>query len=213
MKNGASFTIGLVLGAGIGFGVGYFVLKGIFEKKAQKQIDLMAGIMHKDEHDIDDNRVMDDHLDDYERTEEDVKIAEELTSHYRNQDPNQEYPDLDDPDAEPEYTNGYDSQGNPYPAPDKNRSPYLIMYAEIGERPNFSVESLTMYADGKITDEYGELIEGNELEDRFGPKTNLDAFGYDETQPDIVAIRNEKYQIDYEICRSIETYLEAMGAT
>lgn len=212
MKNGASFTIGLVLGGGIGFGVGYFVLKGIFEKKAQKQIDLMAGIINHDDRPNDYDGDASDNVE-YRPTKEDIKIAEELTSHYRNQDPDQEYPDLDDPDAEPEYTHGYDSQGNPYPAPDKNRAPYLIMYSEIGERADFSVESLTMYADGKITDEYGELIEGNELGDRFGPKTNLDAFGYDQTQPDIVAIRNEKYQIDYEICRSIETYLEAMGGT
>ena len=83
-------------------------------------------------------------------------------------------------------------------------SPYIIPPEEFGIDDDYTVVSLTYYADDVLTDENDEPIE--DIDDVVG----LDSLNHiGDYEPDAIHVRNDKYKTDYEILRSQMTYLEA----
>ena len=78
--------------------------------------------------------------------------------------------------------------------------PYVISPDDFGET-GYDTVSLTYYSDNVLADDYDEVVEDAEL---LIGNYSLDSFGtYEE---DIVHVRNDETQTDYEICRVNETY-------
>lgn len=81
--------------------------------------------------------------------------------------------------------------------------PFVISPEEFGEDPNYATESLTLYADGVLTNEADEIID--DIEDLVG-EDSLTHFG--EYEDDSVFVRNDNLQTDFEILRDLDTYKE-----
>lgn len=79
--------------------------------------------------------------------------------------------------------------------------PYVITPDEFGEDPNYDTISLTLYADGILTDEDDEVI--TDVDDLVG-EDSLTHFG--EYEDDSVFVRDDRVKTDYEILRDLSNY-------
>ena len=79
--------------------------------------------------------------------------------------------------------------------------PYVISPEEFDENEDYETVSLTYYADGVLTDEFGNVIE--DVEGMIG-KESLTHFG--EYEEDSVFVRNDSLKTDYEILRDTYNY-------
>lgn len=79
--------------------------------------------------------------------------------------------------------------------------PYVISPEEFDENEDYETVSLTYYADGVLTDEFGNVIE--DVEGMVG-KESLTHFG--EYEEDSVFVRNDSLKTDYEILRDTYNY-------
>lgn len=78
--------------------------------------------------------------------------------------------------------------------------PYVISPEHFGDC-DYAIESLNYYSDGVLTNDWDEVI--YDIDDIVG-EDSLKRFG--EFEEDSVFVRNEKYEIDYEICRDLRNY-------
>lgn len=81
--------------------------------------------------------------------------------------------------------------------------PYVISPDQFGEFSDYETLSLTYYADGVIENEYGEILEGDVVEELIG-MDSLNHFG--EYEDDSVFVRNDELQADYEILMDNNPY-------
>ena len=86
-------------------------------------------------------------------------------------------------------------------------SPHVISLAEYtaGEK-NYTQVSLTYYAADEVLVEDGDIPVENH--DMLVGIANLDKFGHRSRDPKVVYVRNDKLQIDYEICKSEGSFAE-----
>ena len=87
---------------------------------------------------------------------------------------------------------------------DMDIAPYVIKPEAFGD-DDYETVSLTMYADGIVTDEYDVRLDDEEIEDLIG-KESLTHFG--EYEDDSVFVRNESRQTDYEILADERNYFD-----
>ena len=85
--------------------------------------------------------------------------------------------------------------------------PYVIMPEEFGEIDGYETISLTLYADGVLTDDFNDPIE--DIEHTVG-KDSLDHFG--EYEDDSVFVRNDRLKCDYEILTDHRKYSAVVDA-
>lgn len=84
--------------------------------------------------------------------------------------------------------------------PMENKAPFVIPPEEFGEN-DYETVSLTYYADGVLTDEYGDIIENV---DHIVGVDSLNHFG--EYEDDSVFVRNNELELDYEILMDYRNY-------
>lgn len=82
--------------------------------------------------------------------------------------------------------------------------PYVISPEEFGDEPSFSSQPLDYFADGVLADGWGVELD---LDETIGEDA-VNHFG--EYVDDIVYVRNERTEIDYEVTRDPRTYAEAV---
>lgn len=82
--------------------------------------------------------------------------------------------------------------------------PYVISPEEFGDIKEFSSQALDYFADGVLADGWGVELD---IEETIGEDA-LDHFG--DYVDDIVYVRNERTEIDYEVTRDPRTYGEAV---
>lgn len=199
------------VGAAIGSAVTWKVVKTKYEQIAQEEIDsvkkefvsLMQNMKQKLQkdasydgpQDADDSaeECDDDYPDDDERdfTEKEKEQIEyyKVTSKYRSSenDKNNEEGGTGDEDDVP-YING----------------PYVISPEDFNSSPpGYNAQPLTYFADGILADDWGVAID---LEETIGEDA-VNHFG--EYADDIVYVRNDRTEIDYEVSRDPRTYGEA----
>lgn len=80
--------------------------------------------------------------------------------------------------------------------------PYVISPEEFGELEGYTPVSLTYFADGVLSDEYGEVVD--DVEEIVGDALNH--FG--EYEDDSVFVRNDAKRCDYEILQDLRTFDE-----
>lgn len=96
---------------------------------------------------------------------------------------------------------GYTSDSKKEEDEDMDDAPYVISPEEFDELDDYDAESLTLYADGVLTDDFDNVIE--DVDSMVGEE-NLDRFG--EFEDDSVFVRNDRLKCDYEILRVNENY-------
>ena len=79
--------------------------------------------------------------------------------------------------------------------------PYVISPDEYGEYHGYDTISLTLYADGVLTDDQDEIIDNI---DEIVGEDSLNHFG--EYEDDSVFVRNDRLKCDYEILLDSSTY-------
>ena len=82
--------------------------------------------------------------------------------------------------------------------------PYVISPEQLGDIKEFSSQALDYFADGVLADGWGVKLD---IEETIGEDA-LDHFG--DYVDDIVYVRNERTEIDYEVTRDPRTYEEAV---
>lgn len=209
----------LTVGAAIGSAVTWKVVKTKYERIAQEEIDSvkdeynkLMSLMKKEIEACrkitgpsqNENEGLEESEDDYYPDDDDRDFTDheremidyyKLTSKYRT-------PEDGDNDAE------YDKEGEEGEsdeAPYVN-GPYVISPEEFGGIPGFNVQPLDYFADGILADGWGVELD---IDETVGEES-LKHFG--EYADDVVHVRNERTEIDYEVTRDPRTYDEAVRA-
>lgn len=135
-------------------------------------------------------------------TPEDHKDYVVIPSKYDNQNDISEYAAMINDLG---YTNKSDGEGGAEDMDDDCDMPYLIEPEEFGEKDGYDTESWTYYADGVVTDEYGEVQTTSEIANHIGKDFYKH---YGEYEDDSVHIRNDVYECDYEVLKDLRNYYD-----
>ena len=206
----------VTVGAAIGSLVTWKVVKTKYEQITQEEIDSV-----KNEY----KRVMDlqrKEVELYRNKQTAIQNESEESSEEQN---NEYYPDDDERDftaSEKEQIEYYKltSRYRKTEEPDDDKTnkegdeeeedlvqyvngPYVISPEEFGDEPSFSTQPLDYFADGVLADGWGIELD---LDETIGEDA-IDHFG--DYVDDIVYVRNERTEIDYEVTRDPRTYAEA----
>lgn len=203
-------VIMFTVGAAIGSAVTWKVLKTKYEQIAQDEIDsvkeeylsLMQKMKKKLQDDVVNAKTQendisevedDDYCDDASRdfTEQDMVEYHKLAGSYHKTDDIKENNKKgeDTEEVEVAYING----------------PYVISPDDFAcSPPGFNAQPLDYFADGVLADGWGYEVN---IEETIGEDA-LNHFG--EYDDDIVYVRNERTEIDYEVSRDPRTYEEAV---
>ena len=82
--------------------------------------------------------------------------------------------------------------------------PYVISPDEFDEN-GYQTVSLTYYADGVVEDDFYDVLDDDEIEEKIG-RDSLNHFG--EYEEDSVFVRNDELETDYEILRDSRNYAD-----
>lgn len=86
----------------------------------------------------------------------------------------------------------------------ENVQPYPLTRAEFLNQRTWNEKiSWTLYKDGVVTDETGEVI--GDVKRYLGDQL-MEAFGIDGDDPDVAYIGNDQLETDFEICRVMDCY-------
>lgn len=85
--------------------------------------------------------------------------------------------------------------------------PYVVTPEEFGNADEYDIISLNYYADGIVSDDWGDKIE--DLEAAIGEDF---ASHYGEYEEDAVYIRNDRLKVEYEVLKSLSKYSEMFPA-
>lgn len=205
-------------GAAIGSVVTWKLVKTKYEQIAQEEIDsvkeeyaslmksmrykLKNSTVHPDESTETDENADDNYPDDDDRdlTPHEQEMVEyyKLTSKYRSND-NEKVSEENNENNEEGGNGDEDDLGFPY-----INGPYVISADDFNSSPpGYNAQPLDYFADGVLADGWGVVLD---IEETIG-EDSLEHFGDD--QDDILYVRNERNEIDYEITRDPRTYDEA----
>lgn len=197
-------------GAVIGSLVTWKVVKTKYEEIAQEEIDsvkseytqLMMSMKKKLNDSVirnDDNNDPDDNSDDsFDETE--MTNYHRIVDSYRHSDNAEDDSDNDETQNEREGDEKEEDDEVPY-----INGPYVISDDEFGDRIDFSAQPLDYFADGVLADGWGVKLD---IDETIGEDA-LNHFG--DYTDDIVYVRNEINEIDYEVTKDPRTYAEAVG--
>lgn len=82
--------------------------------------------------------------------------------------------------------------------------PYVISPEDFGSEPGYNAQPLDYFSDGVLADSWGVQLN---IDETIGDEA-LNHFG--EYNDDIVYVRNERTELDYEVTRDPRTYEEAI---
>lgn len=206
-------------GAAIGSVATWKLVKTKYEQIAQEEIDsvkdeyasLMKSMRDKLKNSVaqpDESTEAEERDDDYpddddrDFTPHEQEMVEyyKLTSKYRKTD--DEKVSEEDNENNEEGGNGDEDEndlGFPY-----INGPYVISADDFNSSPpGYNAQPLDYFADGVLADGWGVVLD---IEETIG-EDSLEHFGDD--QDDILYVRNERNEIDYEVTRDPRTYDEA----
>lgn len=190
------------VGAAIGSAVTWKVVKTKYEQITNEEIAsvkeeysyLMTKMKKKLKENVieveeeDDEYYPDDDERDFTSAEKEQIDYYKLSSRYRSDDENNEKGDEGD-DDEVSYING----------------PYVISPDEFSSSPpGYNAQALNYFTDGILADDWGVVLD---IEETIG-EDSLEHFG--EYADDIVYVRNERTEVDYEVTKDPRTYGETI---
>lgn len=191
------------VGAAIGSAVTWKLVKNKYEQIANEEIasvkeeyaDLLGRMKTKLKEDCsceNSTDVENDiYTDDYDQAEYD-----ELASIYRSSDE-----DEDEEDSEEGGKWDLDEDEVPY-----MNAPYVITPDDFSSSPpGYNAQPLNYFADGVLADDWGVVLD---LDETIG-EDSVEHFG--EYVDDVVYVRDERLEIDYEVTRDPRTYKESLN--
>lgn len=206
MNNKVFGAIIFTAGAIIGSLVTWKVIKTKYEGIAQEEIDsvkeeytrlmvsmkkkLNDSVTYKDDNNEDDESEKDtDNIDDSIMTNYNEIIKNYCSSDEEEDNQNEKKGDEKEKD----------NDGVSY-----MKAPYVISPDDFGSVPGYNVEPLDYFADGILADGWGVELD---IADTIGEDA-VNHFGdYDD---DVVYVRNEQTELEYEVTRDPRTYAEAV---
>ena len=193
MKNTVTSLLLFTAGAAVGSLVTWKFLKTKYERIAQEEIDSvkeMWGTFDREDDDEDEYIETEDDEDDWDETV--VQDYAAITRRYSGASDNKS-----DNDKEGEG----DGDGFPY-----INGPYVISPDEFGDG-NFghALHCITYYADGVLADDWWVELD---IEETIGEEA-IEAFG--KYVDDVVHVRNERLQADYEVTRDPRRYEDVLA--
>ena len=87
--------------------------------------------------------------------------------------------------------------------------PYVITPDEFGDT-GYETVCLTLYADGVIEDDEGDMWSDDDIDVLLG-RDSLSHMGENIDDPDVIYVRNENEETDYEIARDVDNYFDTHG--
>lgn len=187
MNNGIKMIFTFVLGAAAGSVVAWKLLEKRYADIAQEEIDSVKEVYSKkyEARDEKEEPMNSPYPYDEEQEADDEKlraIAKNIISEH--------YGDLED----------LEKGGS---KPMKNDDIKIISPGEFSniDEDEYDIKTLTYYADGVLTDEYGEIVE--DVDGTVGPDA-LNSFG--DYEDDSVFVLNEQYAVAYEILSDESCY-------
>lgn len=198
-----------VLGAAAGSLATWKLIEKKYKDIAQEEIDSVKDTfskMKKNEYpdkleDYPDFEEFDD-SDDYDDVEEEPKPEQKID---RNNKPDiVEYAKILSETGYTNYAERQDKKEKKGVEPVEDERPYVISPDEFGEKDGYENVTLTYYADGVLTDYFDNVISNVDEVVGFD---SLDHFG--EYEDDVVFVRNEKMETDYEILRDLRDFNES----
>lgn len=198
-----------VLGAAAGSLATWKLIEKKYKDIAQEEIDSVKDTfskMKKNEYpdkleDYPDFEEFDD-SDDSDDVEEEPKPEKKID---RNNKPDiVEYAKILSETGYTNYAERQDKKEKKGVEPVEDERPYVISPDEFGEKDGYENVTLTYYADGVLTDYFDNVISNVDEVVGFD---SLDHFG--EYEDDVVFVRNEKMETDYEILRDLRDFNES----
>lgn len=198
-----------VLGAAAGSLATWKLIEKKYKDIAQEEIDSVKDTfskMKKNEYpdkleDYPDFEEFDD-SDDSDDVEEEPKPEQKID---RNNKPDiVEYAKILSETGYTNYAERQDKKEKKGVEPVEDERPYVISPDEFGEKDGYENVTLTYYADGVLTDYFDNVI--SNVDEVVG-LDSLDHFG--EYEDDVVFVRNEKMETDYEILRDLRDFNES----
>lgn len=198
-----------VLGAAAGSLATWKLIEKKYKDIAQEEIDSVKDTfskMKKNEYpdkleDYPDFEEFDD-SDDSDDVEEEPKPEQKID---RNNKPDiVEYAKILSETGYTNYAERQDKKEKKGVEPVEYERPYVISPDEFGEKDGYENVTLTYYADGVLTDYFDNVI--SNIDEVVG-FNSLDHFG--EYEDDVVFVRNEKMETDYEILRDLRDFNES----
>ena len=189
------------VGAGIGSSVTWYIAKTKYEKIANEEIQSVKE--HYKNKELGE-KFVEGLKDGVEGIEADIENADLGEDDVREalgiQSPAEEYKS---------YTKKYLSSQDEKPKHKEEEEedvekPYVISPDEFGEIDGYETESLTLYSDKVLADDFGDIIDDV---DGIVGRDSLNRFG--EYEEDTVFVRNDARKCDYEILADSMTYKEA----
>ena len=196
-----------VLGAAAGSLATWKLIEKKYKDIAQEEIDSVKDTfskMKKNEYpdkleDYPDFEEFDD-SDDSDDVEEEPKPEQKID---RNNKPDiVEYAKILSETGYTNYAERQDKKEKKGVEPVEDERPYVISPDEFGEKDGYENVTLTYYADGVLTDYFDNVISNVDEVVGFD---SLDHFG--EYEDDVVFVRNEKMETDYEILRDLRDFI------
>ena len=199
-----------VLGAAAGSLATWKLIEKKYKDIAQEEIDSVKDTfskMKKNEYpdkleDYPDFEEFDDSDDSYDSYDEESKSEQKID---RNNKPDiVEYAKILSEASYTNYADRQDKKEKKGVEPVEDERPYVISPDEFGEKDGYENVTLTYYADGVLTDYFDNVI--SNIDEVVG-LDSLDHFG--EYEDDVVFVRNEKMETDYEILRDLRDFNES----
>ena len=199
-----------VLGAAAGSLATWKLIEKKYKDIAQEEIDSVKDTfskMKKNEYpdkleDYPDFEEFDDSDDSDDSDDEEPKSEQKID---RNNKPDiVEYAKILSETGYTNYAERQDKKEKKGVEPVEDERPYVISPDEFGEKDGYENVTLTYYADGVLTDYFDNVISNVDEVVGFD---SLDHFG--EYEDDVVFVRNEKMETDYEILRDLRDFNES----
>ena len=199
-----------VLGAAAGSLATWKLIEKKYKDIAQEEIDSVKDTfskMKKNEYpdkleDYPDFEEFDGSDDSYDSDDEEPKSEQKID---RNNKPDiVEYAKILSETGYTNYAERQDKKEKKGVEPVEDERPYVISPDEFGEKDGYENVTLTYYADGVLTDYFDNVISNVDEVVGFD---SLDHFG--EYEDDVVFVRNEKMETDYEILRDLRDFNES----
>ena len=202
MNNLTKIILAAVAGAMAGAGITTFIFKRKENKRIiQAQMDADFDMPEPDEYEDNDPEAFGNEIS-VSRTDEKPPISivyRQLASKYKGET-NDDAAEEDKTETDAEMKEGEDMSNISVP--------YLISGTEFEDNEmDYEQKSYMLFADGILVDEFGDMIDDDDIDDIVG-KDNLHHFGDDPEDPDTIYVRNDKYRTDFEVCQSLENYGE-----
>lgn len=195
-----------VLGAAAGSLATWKLIEKKYKDIAQEEIDSVKDTFSKMKKNEYPDKLEDypdfEEFDDSDDVEEEPKSEQKID---RNNKPDiVEYAKILSETGYTNYAERQDKKEKKGVEPVEDERPYVISPDEFGEKDGYENVTLTYYADGVLTDYFDNVI--SNIDEVVG-FDSLDHFG--EYEDDVVFVRNEKMETDYEILRDLRDFNES----